>query len=392
MSSDILILNDYCLLEIFKHLSVIDLANFKEVCGTVAADMEFTRMTRGSFFFGCKDKMDNALQIIKQFGELIKDLTINYHAWYEREWSEIFSVINEHCNETLKSLTLCGDAVGLITNADILLIVDVLNNLEALELRNLNYEVRTNYTQDFVNILPYCVNAKSIELISYIDIDVKSTLFQSNKVLSKLKLRGLSDLSAIVDGLMNTQLEEFVVSSIKKDVSSFYENYSQLSRLGNLKRLCIDCWYTDVSPVVLKMNDFSSLSVLSLSNAELDLKILKHLTRLKVLKLRNSCCSTTNFPFESVVLLCGIEHFEHLILLCYREPIVNSNFLKIIENRKMGTNRNRLHLALMNGVYVETLKSIPFEMLEAHKETIMLIDDNDPNYEYYSLDRDKEEC
>lgn len=395
MSDGILMLNDHCLLEIFKHLSVIDLANFKEIyasLGTVI-DMEFTRKTFGSFFFGCRDRMDAAFQIIKQFGTSINDLTINYHGWYERKWSEIFSVIREHCSESLRALTLCGDAVGLINNTDIPLLVDILKNLETLELKNLNYELRTSYSQDFVNILPYCENAKSITIISYIDVDANALTFPANKELHKLKLRGPTDLKPIVDGLQNVRLGDLTISWVNADMSSdsFHASLRQLLRLVHLKRLSIDCWYMDIGPFLLNLDAFHSLNVLSLTNAELNLdrEMLANMTRLKVLKLRH-CCLTTHFPFESVALLCGQQNFEHLILLCYREPIDEVNFLKLLkQRRKSGAAERRLHLTLTHSFYEKSIAAIPYELLERNSATLALIDDDDPSYEYYGLDTDE---
>lgn len=387
-------LNDYCLLEIFKHLSVIDLANFKENYENLGAivDMEFLRKTSGSFFFGCRHRMDTALQIIRQFGSSITDLTINYHDYYEIEWSEIFSVIKEHCSGQLKALALCGDAVGRIKETDILLIADTLKNVETLELKNLNYELRTNYSQDFKNILSRCENARSIALISYIDIDVHPALFQKNKNLSKLKLHGLSNLEMIVDGLLNTRLEEFSVSSVKEKEKSFYENITQLFQLNHLKRLSIDCWYMDVGSFLCHVDASNSLNVLSLSNIHLDetnIAALGRMSRLKVLKLRYSCCHTTEMRFESVLVLCGNKNFEHLILMCYQEPINEDNFMKLIERRKASTAEKCLNLILMNMLYVQSVKEVPCELVEANRETIKLIDEDDATYEYYTLDRDE---
>lgn len=388
-------LNDFCFLEIFKHLSVIDLANFKENYGILGAvvDMEFSRKTSGSFFFGCRDRMDKALQIIRQFGASIKDLTINYHDWYETEWSEIFAVINEHCNDNLKALTLCGDAVGLIKSSDVLLIADILKHVEILELKNMNNEIRSNYSQDFVNILSHCENARSIALISYIDIDVHPTMFQTNKNLSKLKLHGLSNLETIVDGLLNAPLEEFTVSSVKEEEdNSSAENIAQLFRLNRLKRLCIDCWYMDVSNFLQNVDASNSLTVLSLSNVHLDetnIAALGRMSRLKVLKLRYSCCHTTEMLFESVLVLCGNKNFEHLILICYQASIAEADFMKLIEKRKASAAEKCLNLTLIKILYVQCLQEIPSELLVANKETITLIDEDDATYEYYTLDMDE---
>lgn len=395
MSDGILMLNDHCLLEIFKHLSLIDLANFKEIFTTVGSvvDMEFSKQTLGSFFFGCRDRMDTSFQIIKQFGTSINELTINYHGWYERKWSEIFTIIREHCSESLTALTLCGDAVGLINDADIFLIVDILKNLETLELKNLNYELRTNHTQDFVNILPHCDHAKSITIISYIDLDANAITFQCNKELRKVKLRGPTDLKAIVDDLANVPLEELTISWVNANMSPdfFLQNLCQLLRLVHLKSLTIDCWYMDIGPFLLNIDSFHSLNVLSLTNAELnlDLQMLARMKRLKVLKLRQ-CCLATQFPFESVALLCGQPNFEHLILLCYREPIDEVNFLKLVEQRQKSAAERRLYLTLTNIFYDKTISIIPNELLEENRATLTLIDDNDSTYEYYALDREEQ--
>lgn len=76
----ILILNDNCFLQIFKYLSLIDLANFKETykCRGPVADMEFCRKTRRSFGFCCNRNKNEMIQIMEQFGSSISRLTLHW--------------------------------------------------------------------------------------------------------------------------------------------------------------------------------------------------------------------------------------------------------------------------------------------------------------------------
>lgn len=115
MANGILMLNDYCLLEIFKYLSLHDLANFKETYGSVGslADIDFNRKTRGVLLFAREETIHEALQIVKQFKASVNYLTFYYKSMRQTRLSDIFTAVNGQCGEQLKKLEVCGSATGL---------------------------------------------------------------------------------------------------------------------------------------------------------------------------------------------------------------------------------------------------------------------------------------
>lgn len=385
----IFMLNDFCILEIFKRLSLYDLANVKEAYGSLAAltDIEFNRKTRKSLHLRLDDMIDVDLLILKRFGSSVDDLTIDYDNLRQTKWSDIFSVIKEHCNEELKSFAVSGSAVGSITKADVLLISDILKNVETVQVGPF---FDSDNPKKFIHILCHCENVKSITIfpISGI-ISHYKTFFKKNKNLVKLEWHGrLSDsyFKSIVANLKNTRLEEFSLMITK---NNFNQNLSQLIRLKYLKRLSIDCWHEDIGSFLQKVNSFKCLNVLSLSFARLneaDIATLSKAKTLTVLKL--DCILSTDDHFESVLVLCGNKNFEHLILFCQFEgfdTMDRENFLKIIEKRKTSSAQNCLHLTLRHDIYTAILKLIPTQMVEANYGTIKLIDKFDRNYEHYNL-------
>lgn len=393
-------LNDYCFHEIFKNLSLRDLANFKESCRRFAtvADMGFYRKTLGSLFFDCQenidqkplhwdDKVSEALRMMKLFGRFVNRLTIGCDRLDGTKWSEIFEIINEHCNEKLKSLVLFGDTIGLIKEADVVLIADVLKNVETIQLGPyFDY----NDSKEFINILSRCENARSIILASHISTTVHKTIFQKNVNLIALELIGSitdSDFKLIVDNLMNTRLEEFTVgiSWLPSSRTVPGGNLSQILRLNHLKRICIHCYHMDINPFLLTVDASKSLNVLSLSGALLDISALVSITRLKVLKIGFDCSFVENL-LTSVLVLCGNKNFEHLLLLCYKDAIDEETFLGIVAERKASTAGHCLHLTLSHEIYTESLMAIPSYLLQENKKTIKLIDGDDRNYEYYYLE------
>lgn len=376
MTDSILILNDYCLLEFFKHLSVIDLANLKETYGSrlgAVAEMQFSRITNGFLRFDSEEKMGEDLRIIKQFGPSVSNLAIYYRS-DGTKFCDIFSAISQYCNEKLKSLTLHGQSVRLITKADVLLIVDVLKNIETLKIGN------SNSMAESVYILSHCVRAETIISYSNIDIVVHKTIFQRNKNLLKLELHSLieeNDLKAIVDNLMHTRLEALLLNIWKNNSSG--ENVAQLIRLNHLKRLTIGCGNVDISPFLRIVDLSNSLNVLSLSLGRLDetnIAALGRIKRLKVLEI-NFCMLTTKSHFKSLLVLCGNKNLEQLQFLCHRmdfKYIDGEKLRRMIETRKASTAEKCLFLFLSHKVYTESLNAIPSVLLDSNMATIKLMD------------------
>lgn len=386
MADGILMLNDDCFLQMFKYLSLFDLANLKKTYSSLAvvADMEFRRKTRGSLSldFDDEEHLDEMFLITKQFGSSVGHLAISYHSFGEPQWSEIFTVICEHYTERLKSLSLSGEALGIIKEDDILLIADILKNIETIEIDTYAFDSLNH----FFTILSICYNARSIILDFEIDIEIPKTIFQKNKNLVSLKLFTYikdSDLKQIVENLMNTRLEELFLMIMSPN--SIGGNLSEVLQLNYLKRLSVECCYWDFNPFLRNVNPFSSLNLLSIRFATLDqesIDILGRISPLKVLQLME--CSS---HLESLLVLCGNKNFEHLRFLCDIMDfgaIGKVKFMKIIESRKAAG--NCLHLTLWYKFHIASLNAIPSEFFEANYDTIKLIDRHNRKYEYCDLE------
>lgn len=388
MADLILMLNDDCFLEIFKYLSLIDLANFKDTYKSLGAvvDMEFTRKTKGSLEFCYPATIPDVLEITKQFGSSIVRLTIS-----SKNWSEIFSAVGVHCTEKLKSLSVIGMGVERIKEADVSLIADVLKNIETLNINvHSRYSAFLGYgdggSNEFFSILSHCKKAKSIELFHAMGMDLPQTIFQRNTNILMLKMRGWTNacyLKPIVENLMHTPLQELIVKAVDTDS---IKGLLELLRLRNLKRLSVYCGYSNANDFVRNVDALDSLTRLSLSSVErLDetsIAKLGRMTRLTVLQLIE-CYFNTGF-FETLVVLCENENLEHLRFLCQPmdvDAVDKVNFLKLIEKRKAA--ENCLHLTIWKPAYIASVEAITPELLESNKGTIKLIDIENCNYEYY---------
>lgn len=330
----ILTLNEYCLLEILKHLSVQDLANFKEAYQSVGttADREFSRKTRGSLQFNKSKIIDDDIRIIKEFGTSIVSLELSDSLLRGSKWSEIAS---------------------------------------ALQLR---LRLKSGYFDQsgiFPFILSHCENLKELELNFNIRKSHYSKIFKVNKSLSMLQLHfWLKDtyLGMIVDSLLTTRLEELSLR-IKK-TTTIDGNIFLFNRLPYLKRLSVMCSGVNVSSIL--RNGFQSLNVLCLSWVYLDeagAAMLSRMNQLSVLSLRS--CSLTNIPYvESLLVLCGNGNLQFLTYECfalYLASIDEITFLKLIQKRKESAAERCLHLCLNRAIYDEILEDIPFHLLNANK-------------------------
>lgn len=366
MADHILMLNGFCFLKIFKHLSTYALANFKEAYGSVGAvvDMEFTRRTRGSLDFEWEEEecIDADLQLIRQFGPTLKCLEICYGSSSSTKWSRILSVIGKNCSEKLENFTLSGN-MWYIENADALLIAGILKNVTKLTLRN-SYYSRNEVPHDFIGILSHCEKATSISLHSLGGIDVHKTMFQTNKNLQDLELIGpIRDggVKIIVDNLTNAPLRYFL---------RFGGNFFRIYRFNVLKHCAIDCSFVNLNSFLRDVNAFHSLNVLTLIRARLDernISTLRRMAKLKVLEL-----VLTESRFKSLLDLCGNKNLEQLIIFFYREVVTEEKYLRAIEIRKASKAEKCLHLTLRPQVYDEAIRVLPSELLKANEKTIKL--------------------
>lgn len=386
MEDDILMLNDYCFLAIFKHISTQDLINFKNTYKSVgaAADRDFSRKMVGVVHFEDGIKVGFVLQNIKHFGS-INHLKFSYCLFTREEWKEIFLALQQHCNENLKSLSIRGEAIESIKNDYLLLIACILKNIETLNFFN------ATRSHVFPSILSHCENVKNVKFSFVIDKKLHKTIFQKNQNLLKLKITSFiedTDLKMIVDNLMNTRLEE--LSLHIERTTTFDGNISLLNQLFYLKRLSITCLGADVSSFL--RNGFRSLNVLSLHYvylSEQSISMLGVMNQLKVLSL--NVCSLANHSnsyIESLLVLCGNKNIERLLYLLPSEHLAwidEANFLKLIAKRRKATVDECLHLSLIPDIYFRTVKEIPSVLLESNEGTINLIDPTDRNYKFCDL-------
>lgn len=386
-------LNDFCLLKVFKHLSINDLANFKEAFEDRApiVDMEFSSMTNGSLDFGFNDN-ENIIETIKQFGPLVKKLSIYYDKLRRTTWEDIFSAIKDHCNENLKDLSLNGRSIRSIKEDKIPIIAKVLKNLETLELED-EEDTQHRFYKEYVEIVSYCFNIHTLTFTSIVDINQHPTLFLDNIRLSKLKWCGPKDdgsLEMIVDNLMMTELKELVISFM--EMTQGNGNFSEFLRLRCLKRLSIDCKFVDIRSFLSDIDVVpNSLNLLTLSFALLDHENIETLGRTKqlnILKLCEDCVLVTNSWIAPLLTLCRNKSFEHLLIFCCGTGAAmdKKNFLEIVEARKSSGSEKCLHLALSHSVFDASVKAIPAELLEQNKSILKLIDERDNDYEYNNLD------
>lgn len=377
----IMTLDGNSFLEILKHLSLIDLVNFKKTYPFVGdvVDMDFLRKTRGTLSFYDKRTIDEALQILEQFGPFVSDLRFEYKKLDGIEWSEIFSVVQEYCVENLKHFSLCGDAVRLIEKTDVLLIVDILRNVESFKLINWNKECQ--WSDDLIQILSHCENVRDVTIVSLSGIiDIPATIFQVNKNLVTLQWFGRltgSGLNAILGSLEHTCIEKLILQSTKLNLNE-HESLSQFHRLSCMKILCIDCNQVDLDTFLQSLKSSQALNDLTLCNARLNednVTALGEMTQLKALKLDANCVFATSSHLESMLVLCANKNLKSIQLLCYGHTIDRTNYLKIVAKRRISTAAKRLRLILRHEVFAGTIQEIPHELLQANATMLELVDE-----------------
>lgn len=352
MADEILMLNDHCFLEVFKHLSVHDLANFAEAYGSVATvvGMEFNRKTGGSLLFDSEVKIDDVLQIIKQFGPSVQSLRIICDRLMDRtKWNEIFSIINEHCNDKLKLLDISGKATRFITIDDSLLIVDLGKKIETLNIGN-HISILES-----IEILSRCITATSMTTFTPIHIDQHDSILQIKGKQLRLQLcerMDERDLKKIGNDLVHTRL----------------------------KALCLNLSMTTSSIVlplflqnVVAFNSLISLIIVMAPLDEASVAALGRLKQLKALKL-TFCRWTTYSSIESLIVLCGNQNLENLTIVCASLDFTIDVplFQRMIETRKASSARC-LNLILSYRIYTASIKAIPPNVLKWNKATIILI-------------------
>lgn len=375
MSAYILMLNDYCFHQIFKHLSLIDLANVKEAYDSlgVLADMEFSRKTGRSFQLLCNENVDDALTVMKQFGSSVHRLKINYSSVCDASWSEILTVVKEHCNGTLQKLSLVGDGLRLIKKDRILIIADILKNIKRIRLST------STMVYPLIDALSHCENAEVISVRAIHQIDLPDSIFQNNKNLVELrwKVRPTDEnIRIMVDNLLNNQRFERLVLG----QGNTFNNISELLRLNRLTSLSLSSFglppmQTDSNRGLFLQNfdNSSSLSELNFTRiflSEAEFVTLSQLNQLKVLGL-----FWCGLRFESLLILCTNNNFERILVRDggHVFKMDESKFLELIGERKSSNPKNCLHLR-----WDEPQHAIPIQCLEANKETIKLIED--PRY------------
>lgn len=381
-------------MDILKGLTLEDLSYFKDTYqgADAVANGEFRRRTGGSLYFSNKaesidleNDIHNDLEIIELFGSLTDHLEISYNTLGVKKWHEIFAKIYSHCNKKLSSLTIQGNALQLVKKKDVSLIAGILRNIKTLKIGN-------GRSRCYISpvILALSVNVKEVKLNFEIGKNCYfRTIFHENQKLSKLEFcLPINDreLEMIVDNLQRTRLQDLTIQIWKTNTKD--GNISLLSQLPYLKRLSVTCPGVHATSFLHK--DFPSLlslNMLSLTCIRLDLWSIETLARMCQLEVvRLDLCTLIEIShIECLLALCSNKNLEHLLYFILPEHVTGVQILELFEERKKEAPEKCLHLVFEERIYTEVLEEIPYEVREANKGTMKLINPDDQEYKFFNL-------
>lgn len=309
-------LNDHCILEILRRVTVLDLCAIKNTCKRFDAladyffKMAFKALNfndwtiKGSYQLLSEDEIKT---ILGTFGTEIDSITVNADN-FEPESKVVLKIINESCGgprlrylkmvkfvideETVQECSHLWPYIEQLTidkcYADDLVIESLIRKCTALTqlemVRQMNTDGRC-LLREFPNLQGFSLRSND-----NFDLECMKTFLRMNPQLRTLSLMGCNFVDddifeTIADHLVN--LEALYIRVVH--VSSIFEtNLENLLRLQNLRKLEFNCGLRPILPFVQGLAMTNRIEWLGISSAELTPELcaaLGNLKNLQVLKL-----------------------------------------------------------------------------------------------------------
>lgn len=201
---DLLTLNDFCLIQIFRQLTMLDLCSVADTCGRFSPIAPLAINKSNNVISNLNGRLENheLAKILKKYGNYIVQLDVKNHTNSE----QLSNLIASHCGEELRSLKLIHFRFHKELVPQLL---QIFTNLEALRLWGTKI--------DFGDILfPECPQLVDLKLA---DAKIPSSLFQH--YYPKLKYLDLRELNITnrypLPEFLNkhTHLQKFSIGKIR---------------------------------------------------------------------------------------------------------------------------------------------------------------------------------
>lgn len=314
-------LNDDCLLHVFRYVSLVDLDSLKDTCQRLSqlADQSFKLRKVKSLTID-ESTMFADVWNLKHFGKFIDSLTFEGLYTQFASCKDIFEMIATFSNEKLKSISLCLHFEERFSDESLKPLGKVLKNVEIIDLRcydDLNIQL----------LLSYCENLKEVHLSGEL-MTLNALCCSKNVNITHLFLNSLYNddiLEEICENL--THLECLALDYIENTS----DKTNHLSRLTHLKQLTIGGFNVNIGYALQNFTEKNVLEYLYLSCAEMNETLahaLKDFPNLKELVFEN--CD----PFDGSVqniLSKTLVTIEKLAFIECKE-ITFGDVTNIIEN------------------------------------------------------------
>lgn len=317
----LLMLNDDCLLHLFRYISLVDLGSIKDTCQRLSrlADQSF-KLRKNKLLTIDSSSMFADMWNLKHFGKLIDSLEFDGLYKQYATCEMLFEMIAKYSNEKLKSISLSLDGEVVASDESFKCLEKILKNVHIIKLSWFPNDNQIDL------LLGYCENLKEVH-INGEDMRRGTHWFTKNTNITCLNLSGLYD-----DGILDDICEKFKnLESLTLDcVSNSSNKVYNLSRLNHLSKLKIG-GYHNVGHVLLNFANKNVLQYLCVSYLDMNKSLALALglfPNLKELVFENFYTFEEN---ELNILSKKLVNVEKLSFMdC--EEITFENITKIVEN------------------------------------------------------------
>lgn len=388
-------LNNHCIQEIFKRISIVDLNSVTDVCTRFKQNAEEIFSLYHQKRFRCVSLTLVKPQIFRNFAHLIKSVYLNGSGT-----NDCLDSFNPN-NNVIESLRLRSADISVNK------LEPLLPKLKSLELSN------CAFNGEHLDLFSFCVELQHLKVkLSQFD------KFASCK-MPKLKKFEFDDhfhrenLKSFIE--MNPQLSSISIGTTDKvrGPKNFQEHLMQIGELKSLCALKLPCYHNSVGPLMnlLRTNN-TPIQQLELENGRIDDESLEDIFQLKSMKILTIWNGTEKLSNEQFIGLSReLPHLEVVRLETQSEHNLSVTFDEIqsfVENSKKlylltvgtvdkmtidETSYNSLLKSLQTNprktltISIVYLKSVdilvPKQILKSHKETIRILKIKYDNYNYF---------
>lgn len=227
----VLMLNDDCLVHIFRFMSLTDLGSIKATCKRFSqvADLSF-KLRKDKSLTIDDENLFTAIWNFKHFGKYINELNVKYLLDQYATYKDIFEIIAKFSTDQLKSISLDLNCDKSLIDDDFKCLEKTMKNVEKIHLK----DVETSYMQ---LLLSQCENLNEVNLDFEGDpIILDTQWFLKNVTITSMTIKKNSNddiLDLISTNLINLEFLHYHYAEKTGDKLSY------LGRLIHLKKLRI---------------------------------------------------------------------------------------------------------------------------------------------------------